>query len=219
MIRSEKIEAVAAALLKVQGQLSPIRKDGKNPFTDSTYIKLETIWGIVLPLFQDAGIYLAAFPDTATENAISVTTIAFHAATEQYIGSTMTVPFKDEAKKSSAQVVGSVISYARRYALLALLGIVHDDDDGNMCREATSQSQRQPAQRPQAARPAAQPARNPIDAAFDTMAVPDPARATLYDGALEQAHGDKALAAASIQGWARDGYTWNEQSGTIVPKK
>jgi phage recombination protein Bet len=60
---------------------------------------------------------------------------------------------------------------------------------------------------------------HPIDAAFDTMAVPDAARATLYDGALEQAHGDKALAAAEIAGWARDGYKWNEQSGTIVPKK
>lgn len=218
MIRSEKIESIAAALFKVQGQLSPMRKDGENPFTNSKFIKLETIWGTVLPLFQDAGIYLAAFPDTATEDAISVTTIAFHVATEQYIGSTMTVPFKDEAKKSSAQVVGSVISYARRYALLALLGIVHDDDDGNMGRTTATQPQRQQAQRPQA-RPAAQPERNPIDVAFDTMSVPDQARATLYDGALEQAHGDKALAAAAIAGWARDGYKWNEQSGTIVPKK
>lgn len=71
-----------------------------------------------------------------------------------------------------------------------------------------------PEEAPEKAAPA-----NSIDAAFETMAVPDAARATLYDWALEQAHGDKAMAAAAIAGWARDGYKWNEQSGTIVPKK
>lgn len=60
---------------------------------------------------------------------------------------------------------------------------------------------------------------HPIDAAFDAMTVPDAARATLYDGALEQAKGDKQLAAGYISGWAAEGYKWNEQSGTIVPKK
>jgi hypothetical protein len=213
MIRSEKIEAVAAALLQVQGALTPVEKDGKNPFLGNGYATLGGVWEAARPLLQKAGIAVVQIPEETNGESVGLTTILVHAASGQFIGGTLIVPVGTEKGKSAAQAVGSAVSYARRYGMSALLGITQEDDDGN-----AAGSRQQQAQRPQV-RPAAQPALNPIDAAFDTMAVPDPARATLYDGALEQAHGDKALAAAAIAGWARDGYKWNEQSGTIVPKK
>jgi hypothetical protein len=213
MIRSEKIEAVAAALLQVQGALTPVEKDGKNPFLGNGYATLGGVWEAARPLLQKAGIAVVQIPEETNGESVGLTTILVHAASGQFIGGTLIVPVGTEKGKSAAQAVGSAVSYARRYGMSALLGITQEDDDGN-----AAGSRQQQAQRPQV-RPAAQPARNPIDAAFDTMSVPDPARATLYDGALEQAHGDKALAAAAIAGWARDGYKWNEQSGTIVPKK
>lgn len=216
MIRSEKIEAVAAALLQVQGALTPVEKDGKNPFLGNGYATLGGVWEAARPLLQKAGIAVVQIPEETNGESVGLTTILVHAASGQFIGGTLIVPVGAEKGKSAAQAVGSAVSYARRYGMSALLGITQEDDDGNAA--GGRQPQQQPAQRPQA-RLAAQPARNPIDAAFDTMAVPDPARSTLYDGALEQAHGDKALAAAAIAGWARDGYKWNEQSGTIVPIK
>lgn len=216
MIRSEKIEAVAAALLQVQGALKPVEKDGKNPFLGNGYSTLGAVWEAVRPALQAAGLAVAQIPEEVTGEAVGLTTLLIHAASGQYIGGTLIVPVSAEKGKSAAQVVGSAVSYARRYGLAAILGITQEDDDGHAAGAGSRQPQQQQRQ---AARPAAQPARNPIDVAFDTMAVPDAARATLYDSAVEQSHGDKALAAAAVAGWAREGYKWNEQSGTIVPKK
>ena len=150
MIKSDKIEAVGAALFQVQGKIPPVKKDAKNPFTDSRYAKLETVWEVALPLLQEAGIYISSFPDFVESGAISVTTIAVHPASGQYIGGMMTVPFIPEAKKSAGQVVGSMISYARRYSIAALLGIVHDDDDGNMAGTRGGQDRASSPVRPQA---------------------------------------------------------------------
>ena len=57
---------------------------------------------------------------------MSLTTILAHESGE-WMGQEMTVP----VTKADAQGAGSAITYMRRYALAAVLGIVQADDDGN----------------------------------------------------------------------------------------
>ena len=64
--------------------------------------------------------------------------------------STLTVP----CDKSTAQAVGSAITYARRYALAAICGVAPEDDDGN----AASGSHHEAAKGPPAQKPAQRPA-------------------------------------------------------------
>jgi hypothetical protein len=50
----------------------------------------------------------------------------------EYIESGMALPLGDEKGKSLAQVAGSIITYLRRYAYSAILGLYADEDtDGN----------------------------------------------------------------------------------------
>lgn len=214
MIRSEKIDAVAAALLAVQGKIQPVKTSAKNDFIGNRYSTLEDVLEASIPALQESGLALVQLPESTDGKAdvVGLTTLLVHAASGQYIGGTLSIPVLTEKGKSAAQVVGSGISYARRYGIMAILGLVQEDDDGN----ASGGQQRQPASRPQQV---ARPVVNPIDVAFDAMAVPIQARATLYDNAVEQAKGDKTLAAGFIAGWARDGYKWNETTGTLIPKK
>jgi hypothetical protein len=66
----------------------------------------------------------------------------------QYIQAVYPITAGDNRGVSSAQAVGSALTYARRYSLTALVGVVsEDDDDGNSA--ADPQQRRQPVQRQQ----------------------------------------------------------------------
>ncbi len=50
----------------------------------------------------------------------------------QWIQSKMSMNVKSDGRTNELQVMGSIISYLRRYALMAIVGIsANDDDDGN----------------------------------------------------------------------------------------
>lgn len=60
----------------------------------------------------------------------SITTLLIHSESGQSLSATKSLNLNDNA---TAQEVGSFITYYKRYSLLAMLGIVaEDDDDGNI---------------------------------------------------------------------------------------
>jgi hypothetical protein len=66
------------------------------------------------------------FPGEFIDGCMSLTTILAHSSGE-WIKQTMEVP----VTKPDAQGAGSAITYMRRYALAAVVGVVQADDDGN----------------------------------------------------------------------------------------
>jgi hypothetical protein len=64
----------------------------------------------------------------SSAQGISVTTILMHESGE-YIESMLSLPQEANSRMSAAQQAGAVITYARRYALAACLGIAQQDDD------------------------------------------------------------------------------------------
>ena len=61
------------------------------------------------------------------QNVLALETRLTHVDTGEYLASTAIVPLP----KADPQGLGSAITYARRYALCAILGIITEDDDGN----------------------------------------------------------------------------------------
>jgi hypothetical protein len=68
------------------------------------------------------------FPGLYTDHdkSMSLTTIISHKSGE-YISQEMSVP----VSKVDPQGAGSALTYMRRYALAAVVGVVQADDDGN----------------------------------------------------------------------------------------
>jgi hypothetical protein len=66
------------------------------------------------------------FPGEFFEGCMSLNTILSHSSGE-WIGQEMSVP----VTKLDAQGAGSALTYMRRYALAAVVGVVQADDDGN----------------------------------------------------------------------------------------
>jgi hypothetical protein len=135
MQQSNSIKELATALSKVQGQLTFAKKDNANPFFKSKYADLASVWDSCRTLLSDNGLAVIQFPsgyatnvvdDKTKEHLMSLTTILTHSSGE-WISQDMTVP----VTKADAQGAGSALTYMRRYALAAVVGVYQDDDDGN----------------------------------------------------------------------------------------
>jgi len=124
MEKSEKIINISKALITFQGKVDKIKKDTTNPFFKSKYASLSSIQDeIQLPL-AESGLCYTQHP----ENGGSLTTMLVHADSGEYFQSS----YDMHLAKSDPQSLGSAITYAKRYALVANLGLnIDDDDDGN----------------------------------------------------------------------------------------
>lgn len=126
-LNSQDITKLAKALLNVQRQLLPAARDATNPFTKSRYATLNSVMAASRDALLDNGIWLCQCPvPVEAPGAIGLMTKLTHTESGQWQSSLTVVPLP----KADPQGMGSAITYARRYALTAMLGLVTEDDDG-----------------------------------------------------------------------------------------
>jgi hypothetical protein len=135
MTTEEKIEeakhiarsSYAQALVAAIGELSNVAKTASNPYFKSKYAPLDAIVDATRPILAKHGLAIQQQP-LFSDGAAGVETIIIHKSGFE-TSSTLLLPLKDQ----SPQGVGSAITYARRYALAAVLGLAtEEDDDGNV---------------------------------------------------------------------------------------
>ena len=115
---------VNTAFLKFQSGLRSVIKDAANPFGGYTYASLDAIMSDILPRLTDCGLVLiqAIGPD-------SIITTITHAESGECFGEiTPLIIEASRPKMSPAQLYGSSVTYARRYAL-GILGVTTSVDD------------------------------------------------------------------------------------------
>ena len=128
MKSSTEIKDIAAALSKLQAENKGAEMEAVNPFFKSKYSNLKDVWDSIRESVGKNG--LAILQDVTTKDiCVSVTTLVTHSSGQWIEFGPLEVPFA----KKDAQAVGSAISYAKRYALSAAVGVVSgiEDDDGN----------------------------------------------------------------------------------------
>lgn len=125
MLTSDTINELTTALAKAQGEITGALKESANPFFKSKYADLASCWDACRgPLSKNS---LAVFQAAeTTEHGLVLTTTLAHGS-GQWMRSTLGVNPKDD----TPQAMGSALTYARRYALTAIVGIAQVDDDGN----------------------------------------------------------------------------------------
>lgn len=143
---SESIGELAASLAKAQGAMRAALKDSVNPHFRSRYADLAGVWDACREPLSANGLAVVQSPGDVGERTITVTTMLVHTSGEWMRGR-LTIP----VSKPDAQGVGSAVTYARRYALAAMVGIVQDDDDGNAASEPAPAKKAAPKSAPKAA--------------------------------------------------------------------
>lgn len=137
---SETITKLMGAMLKVQGAVDGVKKDGKNPHFKSSYATLEAVVDTIRPVCQENGLVVMQAPGLFSDGAIAVETIVVHAASGEWIKSEVSLPVVG----SDPQKAGSALTYAERYSLMALFNLPPVDDDGNAASERSNGSTRPP---------------------------------------------------------------------------
>lgn len=133
MNQSPTIGAIAAALAKAQAAFKPAIKDASNPFFKSKYCDLSGALDAVRDALSANGLALVQSTDAGDKLVLHTTLL--HASGEWISG---TYPIT--AVKTDPQGIGSAVTYARRYSLMALLGIAAEDDDGEAAHGRTAKA-------------------------------------------------------------------------------
>lgn len=129
-VNPEDITLLAKALVKAQGQIEGAKKDKKANY--GKYADLASVWEACKDALSKNGLAVIQLPCVAPEGCVGITTVILHES-GQSMSECFHMPVKD---RTNPQAVGSAITYARRYALSAALGICPDDDDGEAAKAA-----------------------------------------------------------------------------------
>lgn len=170
---SPEVTDLAKALIAVQHTLQPALKDRENLFNQSRYATLNSVMDSCRDALLAKGIWVTQYPVPAETGHIGLVTKLTHAESGQWQSSLLVMPLP----KADPQGYGSAMTYGRRYALSAMLGMVtEDDDDGASASPNSAMRQRTPRQPRQSQRPLSQtktpPAHQP-DPTESPPAAPD----------------------------------------------
>ncbi|MHB8919311.1 MAG: ERF family protein [Desulfocucumaceae bacterium] len=156
MNKSESIANIAKSLAQFQEEVKNPANTAINPHFKSKYAPLHEILNEIRPILAKNGLSVFQAPSGDGEKII-ITTLLMHESGEWIEA----CPLILKADKATAQGAGSAITYGRRYALSAVLGISsEDDDDGNVAEksqkkqeQARQESPKQQTQTPPQAAP------------------------------------------------------------------
>ena len=137
--RSETIGELAKALTSALGELEDVAKTqtAKAGTFSYKYATLADALGMARPILAKHGVSVMQTAET-DENVVSVWTTMMHSSGEYLTHQPTRLPSGVDAQKT-----GSAITYARRYSLMAALGLATEDDDGASA-SAWGESRRKP---------------------------------------------------------------------------
>jgi hypothetical protein len=154
-MNDNNIADLALALTKALGELSDIRK-GKEAKVQMKsggsygykYADLADVLQTIRQVLSSNGLAVLQSPVSHDNDTISIYTIIVHSSGQQMTFGPLTLP-----AGRTAQETGSAITYARRYALLACLGLAAEDDDGASAAPRKTRAPQPPQKAPEARTP------------------------------------------------------------------
>lgn len=197
---SQTVGALAAALAKAQAEIEGASKDRVNPHFKASYATLASVWEACRGALAKNGLAVVQSP-VSEGAAVTVFTTVMHASGE-WMRSALTASARD----GTPQSIGSAITYLRRYALAAMVGVAPEDDDGNEAQPPRF-DQAPPRQQPPAARPPAAPAA-PAPALPDFNALNDRLHKVRGYGGDENKNARKTWWAKAL-GYVNPGPQWS----------
>lgn len=122
--------SIAKAIIAIQSKLEPLVKSAANEAFNSSYVPLEDVTKKAHELLSEHKIGIIQAPVTDSAGFAALETILFTGSGQSF---SRVSKLSMNASKVDPQSHGSAITYMRRYALMAILGLTGqgEDDDGN----------------------------------------------------------------------------------------
>lgn len=129
---------LAAALVKAQAAIRNPQKSQDNPFFKSKYVDLAGVWDAIREPLTSNGIAVVQLPKVDGDK-VGIETCLIHESGEK-ICAFFPLSVGINAK---AQEMGSAMTYLRRYAISAMVGVApeDEDDDGNAAQSSKTRNE------------------------------------------------------------------------------
>jgi len=153
MNHSEQINELAAAFAKAQASLPAVPKRGHGQVGQArtTYATLDDVIDTVRGPLSENGLSFTQMLDNS-EDGPTLTTMLLHESGQWIVSSTPIDAMDGNRGTNAMQAFGSTLTYLKRYALSAMLGVTTGEDDDGASAHAPrkrTQHQAKPAQRDQ----------------------------------------------------------------------
>ncbi|WP_019100712.1 ERF family protein [Chromobacterium haemolyticum] len=125
VLKSESIAMIAPALVQARRDVGVAIKNAVNPHLKNKYADLGAVHDAIDNALDKNDLTPFQTPVASDDAKLHLQTLLIHKSGE-YIGGTLVMPMS----KQDPQGYGSALTYARRYALAAMLNVTQDDDDG-----------------------------------------------------------------------------------------
>lgn len=145
---SSEIGELASALASAQAELSPAAKNAQNPHLKNRYADIAAVYEAIRETLPKHGLSVSQII-MPHESKARVRTLLMHKS-GQWLASECLMPLD---RNGGPQGMGSAITYARRYSLSAIVGVVSEDDDDAEAAQPRRQQQAQPQQRRESVQP------------------------------------------------------------------
>ena len=145
---SAEIGELASALASAQAELSPAAKNAQNPHLKNRYADIAAVYEAIRETLPKHGLSVSQII-MPHESKARVRTLLMHKS-GQWLASECLMPLD---RNGGPQGMGSAITYARRYSLSAIVGVVSEDDDDAEAAQPRRQQQAQPQQRREPVQP------------------------------------------------------------------
>lgn len=155
--QSPELDQLATALSKAQAAVKGAAKDSINPQLRNKYADLASVWEACRDALTSNGLSVSQHPGCDGAMA-TVDTMLLHCS-GQYIASRLTAPIipqtynREAAPMVTAQATIAAVTYLRRTALAAVVGVAPEDDDGHAASHGSAQAPTAPRQAPPQAQP------------------------------------------------------------------
>lgn len=126
--QSEQINELAEALAKVQAVLEPADKNSTNTVAGGVqrkYSDLTAVYTAIRAVLPEHGLSVVQTMMPNNDDKAHVRTTLLHKS-GQWIAGEIILPCD---RQKGVQGIGSAITYARRYSLSAIVGVVSEEDD------------------------------------------------------------------------------------------
>ncbi|GEM_PF-2423066 len=121
----QKAQAEFKSVLKAETAEVTTRKGGRFSYT---YASLDSALEMMRPILAKHSLGIVQAPALIDPQHLEIDTVLFH-ATGAYIQASFVLPVEQSDTMNPVQVIGSVITYGRRYSVMALLNVATEDDD------------------------------------------------------------------------------------------
>ncbi len=134
IVRESAAQEFAVAMSRLQPKLPRIVKNGRIEFNGASqpYAKYEDILKVCRPLLAEEGFSTTYSFEEGPNGTVCICTVT-HRGGHSKATRTPPLPMDKSGSKNAVQAVGSMMSYAKRYAFCNAFDIVttDQDDDGN----------------------------------------------------------------------------------------